>query len=74
VDQETGDSDPPVADRNFGRQETEFRSFREASHLAKAPSVRREELSQVPWKKLRMDGWFTSGRLVWSQPFLSSSI
>jgi hypothetical protein len=26
------------------------RCFREASHLAKAPSVRREELSQVPWK------------------------
>ena len=25
-------------------------SFREASHLAKAPSVRRMELSQVPWK------------------------
>jgi hypothetical protein len=40
VDQETGDSDPPVADRNFGRQETEFRSFREASLLAKAPSCK----------------------------------
>jgi hypothetical protein len=26
------------------------RCCREASHLAKAPSVRREELSQVPWK------------------------
>jgi hypothetical protein len=26
--------------------------FREASHLAKAPAVRREELFQVPWKSI----------------------